>query len=211
MMTTTKERRNINANKTFFDRWSRTYDSSPIRFWMQHFQVPALREIEFSSEIKILDLSCGTGELLQDLYHRRKGKIKLYGLDISKEMLEKARKKLSSEVILVQGDAHNLPLESEEFDYVICTEAFHHYHSQNQAIAEMKRVLKNKGKIIIVDINFFWLPIHWLFQKLEPGCVKINNRKEMVLLFRNNGIRIIKQQRNFLFAIMTIGQKKKNA
>jgi len=210
MMTTTKEQRNINANKTFFNRWSRTYDSSPIRFWMQHFQVPALRQIEFRSGIKILDLSCGTGELLQDLYHISKGRAKLYGLDISEKMLQKARQKLPAEVILVQGDVHHLPFDNEDFDYVICTEAFHHYYSQNQVIAEMKRVLKNNGKIIIVDINFFLLPIHWLFQKLEPGCVKVNNRKEMVLLFRNNGIRIIKQQRNFLFAIMTIGQKKKN-
>ncbi len=204
----TTEQKNVNANKAFFDRWSKTYDSSPIRFWMRHFQIPALQEIQFRPGIKILDLSCGTGELLQTLFRKSKGKAELYGLDISNDMLRKARQKLPTEVKLVQGDVHNLPFDSGEFDYVLCTEAFHHYHSQNQAVAEMKRVLKNSGKIIIVDVNFFLPPVHWIFQKLEPGCVKINNKREMGLLFRKNGINIIKQQRNFLFAIMTIGQKE---
>ncbi|MBI2102957.1 class I SAM-dependent methyltransferase [Candidatus Woesearchaeota archaeon] len=204
----TKKEKNINANKAFFDRWSKTYDSLGIRFWMRRFQVPALREIQFNSEIKILDLSCGTGELLQELYNRDKRKIKLYGLDVSGKMLEVARKKLPSQVTLVKGDVHSLPFGSEEFDYVLCTEAFHHYYSQSRAIAEMKRVLKSSGKIIIVDVNFFLPPVHWLFQKIEPGCVKINNKREVRLLFRKNGVKVIKQQRNFLFAIMTIGQKE---
>lgn len=204
----TKEQRNIQANKAFFNRWSKSYDSSGIRFWMRRFQIPALHEIQFQPEIKVLDLSCGTGELLRQLYRRGEGKIKLYGLDISKEMLEMAKKKLPSEVTLIQGDVHSLPFSSGEFDYVLCTEAFHHYHSQHQAVAEMKRVLKNSGKIIIVDVNFFLPPVHWLFQKLEPGCVKINNQREMILLFKKNGLKIVKQQRNFLFAIMTIGKKE---
>ena len=202
------EQKNIHANKAFFDRWSKTYDSSRTRFWMRRFQVPALREIEFRPEIKILDLSCGTGELLQELYNKSKGQIELYGLDISEEMLEMAKKKLPSKITLVQGDVHNLPFKSEKFDYVLCTEAFHHYHSQKQAVSEMKRVLKNNGRMIIVDVNFFLPPVHWLFQKWEPGCVKINNKREMRSLFRKNGIKIMKQQRNFLFAIMSIGQKE---
>ncbi len=206
----TKEQENIHANKVFFNRWSNTYDSSPIRFWMRHFQVPALREIQFRQGIKILDLSCGTGELLQTLDQKSKGTAKLYGLDISEDMLKKAREKLSAKIVLVRGDVHDLPFDSREFDYVLCTEAFHHYHSQNRAVAEMKRVLKNEGKIIIVDVNFFLPPVHWLFQKFEPGCVKINSKKEIKRLFNDNGIKMLKQKRNFLFAIMTIGEKKKN-
>ncbi len=205
----TKEEKNIHANKSFFDSWSKTYDLSPIRFWMRHFQIPALREIQFRPGMKVLDLSCGTGELLQTLFRKSKGKVKLYGLDISKEMIEKARKKLPSNVTLVQGDVHSLPFDSGEFDYVLCTEAFHHYYSQQKAITEMKRVLKDNGKIILVDVNFLWSAINWLFQKLEPGCVKINNKREVRVLFKDKGIKIIRQQRNFRFAIMTVGQKEK--
>ncbi len=203
-----KEQKNIQANKEFFNRWSKTYDSSRTRFWMRHFQIPALREIQFLPGIKILDLSCGTGELLQTLYQKSKRSAKLYGLDISVDMLQKAREKLSPEIVLVQGDVHHLPFDNEEFDYVLCTEAFHHYHSQNQAVAEMNRVLRHEGKIIIVDVNFFLPPIHWLVQKLEPGCIKINSKKEIKRIFKNKSLKVIKQKRNFLFAIMTIGQKR---
>lgn len=204
----TREQKNIQANKAFFGRWSRTYDSSLVCFWMRHFQFPALQEIKFHPEVKILDLSCGTGELLGKLWEKSQGKAKLYGLDISERMLDVAREKLPKKITLVSGDVHHLPFDNEEFDYVLCTEAFHHYHSQNDAVAEMKRVLNQNGKIIIVDVNFILPLINWLFQKLEPGCVKINSKREMRWLFRSNGIKTIKQKRNFLFAIMTIGQKR---
>jgi len=59
-----------------------------------------------------------------------------------------------------------------------------------------------------VDINFFLWPIHWLFERFEPGCVKVNNKKEMKILFEQAGLREIRQERSFLFAVMTMGKKK---
>ncbi|HLC71702.1 MAG TPA: hypothetical protein VJI32_06835, partial [Candidatus Nanoarchaeia archaeon] len=61
--------------------------------------------------------------------------------------------------------------------------------------------------VSVVDVNFFSSGIHWLFRKLEPGCVKINSKKEMRGLFEAAGFRNIRQQRNFIFAVMTVGEK----
>ncbi len=71
----------------------------------------------------------------------------------------------------------------------------------------MARITKKGGKVIVVDINFFLKPIHWLFKKLEPGHVKINSRKEMKELFKKADLTEITQKRSFLFAIMTIAKK----
>lgn len=194
---------NIEKNKNFFDRWTKSYDAGLFQFWMRRFYLPILKEVMLTKKTSLLDISCGTGELLQHL----QGKAELQGLDISEEMLKKARAKLPKEITLHKADVHHLPFKDNHFDYVVTTEAFHHYYSQELALQEMARVTKKGGKVIVSDINFFLKPIHWLFEKIEPGCVKINSRKEMRRLFEKIGLKHIHQSRNFLFAVLTVGEK----
>jgi len=194
---------NIKQNRSLFDDWAKTYDLPLLQFWMRRFHKPVLRELKLTPETKILDISCGTGELLK----RFEGKAELYGIDISEEMLKVAKIKLGAKANLQTGDVHNLPFEDNYFDYTLSTEAFHHYYDQRKALQEMVRVTKKGGKVIITDINFFFKPIHWLFQTFEPGCVKVNSKREMKQLFKQAGLRNIRQKRNFWFAVMAVGQK----
>ncbi len=198
----------LKENIQFFNFWAARYDRPLFQFWMKRFHAPILQELYNQRDVKILDLSCGTGQLLYSLYHQNKGKISLQGADISDNMLTIARKRLPPSVILRRADIHALPFSNNTFDYVVSTEAFHHYYNQSKALAEMKRVTKKRGKIIVVDVNFFVRPIHWLFQKLEPGGAKINSRREMCVLFQQAGLTSISQQRIFLFAVATTGAKK---
>ena len=191
-------------NKIFFDRWAGSYDFSLFQFWMKRFHRAVLEEVEKKKPASLLDISCGTGELLKELYDKY-NTITLEGIDFSEEMLAKAKEKLPPTVKLMQGDVHHLPYKDTSFDMVVSTEAFHHYDDQLKALQEMVRV--SKSKVIVVDINFFLRPLHWLFEKLEPGCVKINNRREMRELFREAGLKNIKQRKSFLFAVVTIGMK----
>jgi len=195
--------KNIKKNRIFFDRWAKSYDAGLFQFWMRRFYLPVLKEVILTKKSRLLDISCGTGELLQ----KWRGKAQLYGGDISEEMLKKAQTKLPEGVTLVKADVHNLPFKNNYFDYVITTEAFHHYYDQKIALAEMCRVTKKGGKVIVSDINFFLKPIHWLFEKVEPGCVKINSKREMRELFEKNTLKNVRQNRNFIFAVMTTGEK----
>ncbi len=194
---------NIEKNRTFFDRWAKSYDAGLFQFWMRRFYLPVVKEVMLTKKSRLLDISCGTGELLRNLL----GKAQLYGVDISEEMLKKARMKLPEEVTLLKADVHHLPFKNNYFDYAVTTEAFHHYYDQQLALREMNRITKKGGKVIVSDINFFLRPIHWLFQKIEPGCVNINSKKEMRRLFEKTGFNNIHQSRNFLFAVMTVGEK----
>mgnify|MGYP001558206744 CR=1 FL=1 len=199
---------NLEENKSLFTHWSGTYDWAPFQFWMRRFQLPVLREVDFAGGGKLLDVGCGTGELLKALEHKDKEhRLMLSGVDLSPEMLAKAQKKLSSSVTLAEGDVHQLSFREGTFDYVASTEAFHHYGDQSWALGEMKRVVKKEGKIIVVDINFFLRLIHRLFERFEPGCQKVNSRKEMRALFEQAGLQEIRQERSFLFAVMTVGRK----
>jgi len=75
----------------------------------------------------------------------------------------------SGEGVDVVGDAHKLPFKNEEFDTVLCSEVLEHLHSPEIALAEMKRVLKSGG-ILILTTRFIY-PIHdapndyWRFTK----------------------------------------------
>ncbi len=192
-------------NRKLFNRWASTYDFGLFQFWMKKFQVPAIKEIDFGKKPKILDISCGTGELLRSLAAAGKGK--LYGVDIAEKMLDKARQKLPSEVQLQKADVHHLPFKSDTFDYVLTTEAFHHYSGQKKALQEMSRVTRKGGKVIVVDVNFFLRPVHFLFHKPAPVTVTLHDREEMKKLFAEAGLKVEKQQRSFLFAVMTVGVK----
>lgn len=195
----------LERNKVLFNRWAPQYDFPLFQFFMKKFHRPVLEEITFLRNPAILDISCGTGELLRLLHIHGKGKGTLWGIDIAEKMLVIARRKLPRSVHLKKADVHELPFPDRTFYYVVTTEAFHHYYDQRKALREMKRVVKEQGKVIIVDVNFFFPLLHFLFQKLEPGCVKINNRSEMRALFAEAGLRVVKQQRTFLFAVTTIG------
>ena len=199
---------NVQRNARFFDRWAHSYDAPLFQFWMKGFHQPVLQNIDFSKKVKILDVSCGTGELLLAMYTKDKNKnLRLYGLELSEGMLRRARHKLSKDIVLKTGDVHRLPFPSNYFDLVISTEAFHHYYGQKRALGELARVTKKGGTVIIVDVNFFLPFIHRLFERYEPGCVKINSRTEMRRLSHSSGLKSIRQQRNFLFAVMTAGTK----
>ena len=194
-------------NRRFFDLWARFYDYSFfVKPWLLYIQKKTVVEIKLKDNIKILDVGCGTGDSLIYLYNKNQ-KLKLFGIDISKNMLKIARKKLGNKAILKFSDVEKIQFENNFFDYVINTEAFHHFPNPNKAIKEMSRVLKKKGKLIITDINFYSNFIHGLFKKIEPGHVKIYNEKEFQKAFEKNKLKVIKQKRIGLFAILTLGEK----
>lgn len=72
----------------------------------------------------------------------------IVGLDISGEMLRRARVK-GYPVECVQGDAESLPLSDETFDWVICNAVFPHFLGKLRALSEIRRVLREGGWLII--------------------------------------------------------------
>ena len=196
--------KNISQNLKFFDRWADSYDFGIVQFWMRRFYRPVFQLVD-SGKKRVLDISCGTGEFLHELNEKRT-EAELYGIDISEKMIEIARKKLPK-VRFAVGDVHDLKYKANYFDYVITTEAFHHYYDQQLALKEMARVAKKGAKVVVVDVNFFVRPIHWIFECLEPGCVRINSKHDMKKLFEKAGLRVVSQKRSGIFAMVAVGVK----
>ncbi len=102
---------------------------------------------------KILDLCCGTGFQLKLL--SRNGFTDLHCLDLSQNMLKVARKR-GYPITTYHADAVNTVFEDTSFDIVILSFALHEKDTATarSVLAEAHRILKNNGRLIIVDFLF---------------------------------------------------------
>jgi len=107
---------------------------------------------------RVLDVGCGTGTLAIAATRRVGEGGTVVGVDASAKMIEFARAKAlheSSSVTFARAPAHALPFPEARFDVVLCALALHHVSepARTQAIAEMRRVLAQGGRIVIVEFG----------------------------------------------------------
>ena len=148
------------------------------------------RLLLFSNPLRILDVGCGTGALLERLRENFPNAA-LHGIDISANMLAIARKRNISDVELLEGDSENLPYSDAYFDMVLCCSSFHHYPAPEKAASEFLRVTRPGGKLIICDMD---LPDiarlfanHILFPRQQKGDVHVYTRHEIKSLLTQQG------------------------
>jgi ubiquinone/menaquinone biosynthesis C-methylase UbiE len=96
----------------------------------------------------VLDVGCGKGRFARILLEQYPG-VNVSGLDISEEMLAY----VPAGICKVAGMMTELPFAPSTFDYVYATESLEHAVEIDRAVAEMCRVLKPGGKLVIIDKN----------------------------------------------------------
>lgn len=102
---------------------------------------------------RVLEVSFGTGYLLMHFA----GKYETYGIDYNAKMVETAKKNIASKNIqatLQQANVEQLPFPDNHFDTIINTMAFSGYPNGKTAMSEFHRVLKDDGKLLIVDFDY---------------------------------------------------------
>jgi 2-polyprenyl-6-hydroxyphenyl methylase/3-demethylubiquinone-9 3-methyltransferase len=103
--------------------------------------------------LHVLDVGCGTGAF--SLTASRRGGV-VTSLDIGTRLLARARAKGVPKV--VAGDAIVLPFADGRFDVVLSSECIEHTTDPRRAVAEMVRVLRPGGRLVVTCPNRFW---HW--------------------------------------------------
>ena len=134
--------------------WGSLYDNyyAPFRFHPIYLQTQKyLTQSNLLNCDSILDVWCGTWSLL-DLLLLGWYQGKVSGVDISSIMINKAREKIPWGSFQV-ADVHTLPFDDASFWLIMSTISFHHYKKPLIALWEMKRILKNDGMLIIVDVS----------------------------------------------------------
>jgi len=93
----------------------------------------------------LLDVGCGDGWYMQQLIS--KGFKNIFGIDIGHGVIaEASRKGLRAKV----GDMHELDFPDNHFDVIFCSHTLEHAHSPLIVLREFRRVLNDKGRVVIV-------------------------------------------------------------
>lgn len=115
-----------------------------------------LKEMGNISCKKVLDIGCEAGHVSFKILDKKPSD--LYAIDICQDALDEFNKKLKkknyqSNIVIKKAFLQDIPFKNNFFDSIICTEVIEHAPHIDKGFAEMNRVLKNGGRLIITFPN----------------------------------------------------------
>jgi demethylmenaquinone methyltransferase/2-methoxy-6-polyprenyl-1,4-benzoquinol methylase len=146
--------------RSMFEQVSPSYDilNHILTFGLdRHWRRKASRTCLADSPQTVLDLCCGTGDLLSSVRGLAPNGTSILGVDFSGEMIARAQDKTRSGDGLVVADVGSLPFRSESFDCVATAFSFRNLLYKNPSfenyIREVVRILRRGGNFVIVETS----------------------------------------------------------
>jgi demethylmenaquinone methyltransferase/2-methoxy-6-polyprenyl-1,4-benzoquinol methylase len=146
--------------RSMFGRVAPRYDlanhllSANIDVVWRNRTVRKVRDVLMRPDARVMDLACGTGDLLVAL-EREAGR-RLVGSDFCHPMLQGAGhklRKLSLQSALVEADALALPLGDASLDLITIAFGFRNFSHYHAGLEEMRRVLRRGGMLAILEFT----------------------------------------------------------
>jgi len=165
----------------YYSARARNYDRQKSRTWnmvsgfgdeVLDQLLVALKDLRCGS--LLLEVGVGSGRnALPILKHPEP---RFVGLDLSREMLERAREKLSpfKSYDLVLGDGECLPFVAESFDALVCMSTMHYFDHKDKIINEFSRVMREHGVFVWGDLTVHEFDEEGFFEALERMVSKVH-------------------------------------
>lgn len=219
------------AVNQIFDGIANDYDkmNNLISLGMHdHWRKKANSKLDLIEGAKVLDVCCGTGDWSLSLAKMVGETGKVTGLDFSREMLKVAQQKIQAQSIenitLIEGDAQQLPFPDDRFDACVIGFGLRNVPDASLTLAEMRRVIKPGGKVIVLEtsqpqqpvIRFGWkfylekiIPLMGslinqtdAYDYLQSSTQKFLNPNDLDQLFLQQGYKQVQHQSLALGAAM---------
>ena len=173
--------------KQMFNEISKTYDLINIlssfgidRYWRNCL----IQKIKLSYNHKLLDVATGTGDVAFGFL--KKYHCAVVGIDIAKNMVELAKiksKKYEGDISFFEGDAEKIKFRDTTFDALTISFGFRNLGCYDTALSEFYRVLKQNGKIAILEFSkptssWFAPFFKFYFNKIIPIIGSILSKKD---------------------------------
>jgi SAM-dependent methyltransferase len=100
----------------------------------------------------------------------------IIGLDPSRNMLRTALEK-ARQPMLIQGCAESIPFRTGTIDRLLCVNAFHHFCRKESFMTEARRVLRNRGGILIIGLDPHTGLDHWWIYDYFPQVIDIDKQR----------------------------------
>lgn len=119
-------------------------------YWGEHVARYSFA-LSYVKNRRVLDIACGTGYGLGFL---KRDAMSVTGVDVDIDAAREARNECDTQrTFVLLGDGTNLPFKDESFDAVTSFETLEHLHARDKFLAELKRVLKKDGRLILSTPN----------------------------------------------------------
>ena len=121
-----------------------------------------VRQANVRAGMKVLDIAGGTGDLASAFAKQAGSAGQVWLTDINASMLAEGRDRLLDRgqmVPLARCDAERLPFASAYFDVVTVAFGLRNMTRKEAALAEMQRVLKPGGRLLILEFSRVWRPL----------------------------------------------------
>ena len=115
---------------------------------------------------RVLDVAAGSGDLALEFARRAGPSGGVWLTDINREMIERGRDRALDRGLplpVVQCDAEALPFPSNTFDCVSVAFGLRNMTDKDAALAEMRRVLKPAGRLLVLEFSRVWAPLAKLY------------------------------------------------
>ncbi|MFA5153052.1 MAG: class I SAM-dependent methyltransferase [Clostridia bacterium] len=143
--------KNINTPQFFDNFFNQQFErDDEVRFkeMMKPLEIEGLKPVNLiQKDIKIIELGCGIARLLPRI-KANFPEAEVHGLDYSTVAINRM-KNLHRSIEYIKGDFLNTPYRDGYFDYVLNGDSIEHLEDPGLLIAEMARICKSGGKLII--------------------------------------------------------------
>lgn len=186
--------------------------------WIWHsrklFTIRKILQQQNISPPELLDIGCASGLVTARLAEFLPGS-KVTGLDVYDPAIKLGRK-LHPKIKFIKGNIYNIPYKSSTFDFITCVETLEHLDNPDRAVKEIKRVLKNNGKLLIgQDTDNLPFQIIWFFWIKTRGRVWKNSHvspltpKLLEKILKKNGFKVmLKKTSAFGLEVFLLAEKR---
>ena len=167
----------------------------------------AINQLKDLNPKLILDVATGTGDVAIMTYHQLHPE-KIIGIDISEGMLEFGNKKLANlqlnKVIELQkGDSETIQFEGNHFDAVTVAFGVRNFQHLEIGLAEMQRVLKTDGKLVVLEFSKpTFAPVRAFYKfymnVIGPSISKLFGSNKAAYQYLNDSVQAFPEGQTFL-------------
>ena len=179
----------MKSNYDMFDGYAKMWNNfSFVQENAKNFLKYITEKIKLNKYLTVMDFGCGTGILGLSLINNVK---KVIFLDSSKGMIKQVQRGILEKKVLnyeiIEGDINIY--KGDRIDLILVANVFHHIEDINSVINKFSKILRKRGKALVVDLVETSEDFH-------GGTAPHNGFKpeNVVKLFKNNGFSNVKYE-----------------
>lgn len=184
------------AVKKHFDEVAPMYDFYTKKRELHYLSLKRLLKSLIPDGKRVLEIGCGTGDLIAFV----KPKFG-YGVDISAEMIKRARIKYSSDKNL----KFSTKWPRDKFDYIFMSDVVEHLENPGGTFLKVSGLMGPKSLFINTMMNRVWIPVEAVYNffgwKMPEGPHRRRGYKDIEMLVSKSGMKIVKHDYKLLMPI----------